>query len=369
MPPTHDCLIVGAGVIGLSLAYELSTHGSRVRVIDAREPGQESSWAGVGIFPPDPARPETPYEKLQSLSTELHGHWARRLLSETDIDNEFHRCGAIYVARDAITAAELAQNVRDWQAQGIAHQRLSLAAIAKLEPRLALGSTLQDAYLLPDEYQMRNSRHLKALVAACTQRGVEITTGAAAEGFAVRSGRVESVRTSQGEMTAKSFCITAGAWSRMVGEHVGLNLAVKPMRGQIVLLRPESPLLERIYYEGARYLVPRRDGRILVGSTVEDVGFDRRTVSHVVEWLLNFAHDVVPDLRTAQFETVWSGLRPGNGDGFPYLGRAPHLENLYVATGHFRAGLHLAPGTAVVMSQLIRGQQPQVDLEPFRVDR
>src|SRR5690606_21524108 len=163
--------------------------------------------------------------------------------------------------------------------------------------------------------------------------------------------------------------IAGGAWSGAILERLGCRAAIRPMRGQIVMLSGTAPLVRRVVNLGESYLVPRPDGRMLVGSTMEDVGFDKRNTACAIGELIQFALRLVPDLKTFQPERIWAGLRPGNADGLPYLGGVPGLENAYVAAGHFRQGLHLSTGTAVVMSQLMRGQKPQIDLSPFRIDR
>jgi glycine oxidase len=150
---------------------------------------------------------------------------------------------------------------------------------------------------------------------------------------------------------------------------LGIYARIKPIRGQIVLLTSPRSVLSRIVNEGSRYLVPREDGRLLVGSTEEDSGFDRATTAGGVAGLLDFAFSLVPELKRAAVERYWAGLRPATDDGLPYLGRVPDLDNVFVAAGHFRGGLQLSTGTAVTMSQCILGQRPQVDLTAFRLDR
>jgi glycine oxidase len=150
---------------------------------------------------------------------------------------------------------------------------------------------------------------------------------------------------------------------------VGCRIDVHPVRGQIALLNTGDPLLQRILLQGKRYLVPRGDGRVLVGSTEEDVGFDPRTTAAAIEGLLSFARSVVPELATAHVERCWAGLRPGSCDGLPYLGRVPGCDNFFVAAGHFRAGIQLAPITGMVMKELILGKTPTVPLAAFRPDR
>jgi glycine oxidase len=364
-----DCLIVGGGVIGLSLAYELAGHGLQVRLIDAGQPGREASWAGAGILPPAWADADDPLEQLTALSNTLHAQWSADLLKTTGNDNGFRRSGAIYLARDADEARRLSQFAALAESRGIVAERLSAASLVELEPSLLPRDMVEAAYHLPDECQLRNPRHLKALAVACAQRGVEILPGVSAEEFEVRGDRISGVRTNRGLLRADAVCITTGAWTTALLKKLGIAPRIKPIRGQIVLLSTARPVLSRIINEGSRYLVPRVDGRLLVGSTEDDVGFDRGTTAAGVAGLLDFALSLVGDLDAATIERTWAGLRPATSDGRPYLGPLPGLENAFVAAGHFRSGLQLSTGTAVVMSQLIRGEQPQVDLSIFRADR
>jgi glycine oxidase len=364
-----DCLIVGGGVIGLSLAYELAGQGLRVRLIDSGRPGQQASWAGAGILPPASAAAGDALEQLTALSNDLHRRWSEELRASTSIDNGYRHCGAVYLARSAAEAASLQRFASQASAHNIVAQRLSPAALDEIEPALRPSGAVEAAYWVPAECQLRNPRHLKALVAGCLNRGVEITEGAAAIDFEIRGGRVRSVQTALGLMPVDRVCVTAGSWTGALAAKLGIEPAIVPIRGQMVLLSLASPILSRIVNEGSRYLVPRADGRLLVGSTEEHVGFDRSTTSEAIAGLLEFAVSLVPDLATAPIERSWAGLRPSTRDARPYLGRVPNLENAFVAAGHFRSGLQLSTGTAVVMSQLIRGLELQIDLSPFCLDR
>ncbi|MBI3839777.1 MAG: glycine oxidase ThiO [Planctomycetia bacterium] len=364
-----DCLIVGGGVIGLSLAYELAGHGCRVRVIDCGQPGKEASWAGAGILPPACPVADDPLEKLTAISNEMHRQWSAELLASTGVDNGYRRSGAVYLARNATAAEQLDRFAGLAHAQKIDAQRLTHTELDDLEPSLRPSGTVAAAYLVPDECQIRNPRHLKALLIGCACRGVEITSGAAAEDFEIRGGRIRAVRTNLGPLSADRVCIATGSWSAALAKKLGASPEIKPVRGQMVLVSLLRPAVSRIVNEGIRYLVPRADGRLLVGSTEEDVGFDRGTTVGAVAGLLQFALSLVPDLATAQVDRTWAGLRPATRDGLPYLGRVSGLDNAFIAAGHFRSGLQLSTGTALVMSQLIRGRQPDVDLTMFRVDR
>jgi glycine oxidase len=150
---------------------------------------------------------------------------------------------------------------------------------------------------------------------------------------------------------------------------LGVTTGILPVRGQMVLFRGPTRPFQRVLNEGSRYLVPRDEGYVLAGSTEEEVGFDKRTTPEATHQLKEFACELVPLLRRFQVEQTWAGLRPGTLDGFPYLGKIPGLDNTYAAAGHFRSGLQLSTGTAVVLGQLIRGERPAVDLTPFRVGR
>jgi glycine oxidase len=364
-----DLLVVGGGVIGLSIAYEAAKRGRGVRVIDAAQPAREASWAGAGILPPAGEGDHDQLEQLVALSNRLHAAWTEDLRAETGIDNGYRRCGAIYLAREACDVGPL-DELAHWAAsRNIVAEPLLAGMLQEVEPALRPSGKVAAAYLMPEERQIRNPRHLKALLLACAQRGVEISAGLAAEDFEIRGRRVRAVRTIEGPIAAGQVCLTTGSWTAAVARRLGVQLAIKPMRGQIALLSLHQPILSRIVNEGSRYLVPRSDGRLLVGSTQEDAGFDRSNTAGAIGELLRFAQSLVPDLATAQLERTWAGLRPATRDGLPYLGAVPELDNAWIAAGHFRGGLQLSTGTAIVMNQLLAGERPEVDLAAFRLDR
>ncbi|MCA9102402.1 MAG: glycine oxidase ThiO [Planctomycetales bacterium] len=370
---TSDCLIIGGGVIGLSLAYELACAGLSVHVVDQGAPGREASWAGAGILPPQselgaPAA----LKELGILSSRLHAEWSVRLEDETGVDNGYRRCGAWNLATNQGEAAELERAAAAWRDDDLDVQLVDPDELAQLEPVLAdqrRRLPIQAAALLADESQVRNPRHLRALLSACQRRGVTITANSAITDVEHAAGRVAAVQSGTTRISAGHYCVTAGAWSGGVLERLGASLPIRPMRGQIVLLSTIATLFSRVLNVGPRYLVPRADGRVLVGSTVEDAGFNKQTTADGVGGLLRFALELVPALADARLERTWAGLRPQTDDGLPYLGRLPNLANASVATGHFRSGLHLSTGTAVVMGQLIRGETPRVDLAPFSPTR
>ena len=363
-----DVVVVGGGVIGLSVAYCLAREGVASTVLDQGEPGQGASWAGAGMIPPHVERLKTnPTIELRSWSAILYPEWSTALLEETGIDNGYRRTGGVDVAADLDEEDELKTSAGRWRAERIAYERMAPGDFARVEP--ALNPELRVAYFLPDRAQIRNPRHLKALIASLEARGVDLRPGSGAIGFESGGGRVSAVRTESGPIPCGTAIVAAGAWSSGLMALMGVRVETPPLKGQIVLLRSHRPLLRRIVEHGKNYLVPRDDGRVLVGATEEEAGFDTRTTPEALRDLLAEAHRLCPSLVDAEVERTWAGLRPGSVDSKPYLGFAPGFSNLIVATGHKRAGLQLAPASAEVIADLVMGRSPRVDLSPYRLDR
>lgn len=367
-----DVLIVGGGVVGLSLAWRLAQRGLRVQLIDRGPIGKEASWAGAGIIPAAAQRPDRhPYDQLRGLACSLHGKWGQELKEATGIDNGFRRCGAIHLARQPGEAAALSAWIETEREEGIDIERLDEARLREIEPGLTAVTSprpLMAAYIR-GEAQLRNPRHLKALLEACKLAGVIMSPGIETQNLVLQGNQLTALETSAGRLEAGAYCFTAGAWTGLLLKQLGLSLGIIPIRGQMILYRCDRSPIERIVNEGSRYLVPRDDGHVLAGSTEEEAGFEKITTPAALHDLATFASGLVPVLREATIERSWAGLRPGSLDGLPYLGSLPGLKNAFVAAGHFRSGLHLSPGTAVVMSQLLRGETPQIDLAPFRIGR
>ncbi|QDS99702.1 glycine oxidase ThiO [Adhaeretor mobilis] len=369
-PEHYEVAIIGGGVIGLSLAWELSRRGRSVCVIERDQPGRAASWAGAGMIPPGPAREfwpaAEPYEQLAGLSGELHRKWHELLFDETGIDNGYRESGSIYLAEDENTTAALCERQGRWQQLGIEANSLSESQLANYEPVLAKAASSIE---VPGESQIRNPRHLQALVHACKQDGVRFVLGTEASGFHEDDKRLMEVKAGDHRIVAEQFCVTAGCWSGKLTGKLGIKLPIQPLRGQIALLKGAPGILKRIVNVGSRYLVPREDGRILVGSTVEEVGFNARTTNEGIAGLLEFVARIAPPLAELSIEKTWAGLRPATPDGLPYLGPCGDLENAWVATGHFRAGLQLSTGTARVMADAMCEKQPEISLAAFSLDR
>lgn len=363
---------MGAGVIGMSLAWELAQRDHTVHVVESGEIGRGASWAGAGILPSAPTQAVIdPYDQLQSFSHELHPQWAARLAEETGVQTGYRRCGGIHLARSRAEMATLLASQMWWEEHGIEFEALSAQRLQSLEPELpTFGSDELRAWRLPNDCQLRNPWHLQALEVACRQRGVQFLSHSEIVDMTTRGDRVTSLATADGrQLRGERFCICSGAWARKTLDRLKVSNGILPIRGQMVLYHTPTPLLRHVVNEGHRYLVPRDDGYLLAGSIEEEVGFVSETTSQGIEQIANWAVDVLPKLASAEVVKTWAGLRPGSFDGLPYIGSVPGLNNLFIAAGHFRSGLHLSCGTAIVLANLIDGRPNDIDLHPFRVGR
>ena len=369
-----DVLIAGGGVVGLAIARELALSGLKVTLLDRQNFGREASWAGAGILPP--TVPTPPDDLLNRLTTATHALWPRLaadLLETTGIDNGFRTCGGITLPGDAVDVAELTfreperrlpdDEINAWRRSGALVEPLDAGAIEHLEP--ALAPQPRGGFRLPELCQVRNPRHLRALLADVQRLGVDLQPDCEVLELCREGERVLGVTTTTGRIAAGAVVIAAGAWSRTLlpPESVAFP-QIEPVRGQIVLYRLERPPVRHVIECGHRYIVPRDDGRVLVGSTEERAGFDHRTTPEGIAGPEAFAMTLLPSLRDAVKEREWAGLRPYSSSPLPSIGPVPGFSRLYVATGHFRSGLHLSPITARLMRQMITGQTPDY---PVRV--
>jgi glycine oxidase len=370
---SYDILLIGGGVIGLSLAWELAQRGERVCVVDRGEMGKDASWAGAGMIPAGPDRSHwplaTPFEQLAGLSQRLYPDWCDRLRDLTDNDSQYQACGALYLADNPTQAVDLQRKADRWKQLGIPCEAVDAQQVTELEPAIERNVCSLGGFHVPGESQLRNPRHLRGLIAACELQGVELLPYVAVEQFDSSGGRLIAARTSEGPIYADRFCITAGCWTGQLGESLGLDLPIRPIRGQILQLDGEPGLMRGIIWQGMNYFTPRLDGRLLVGSTLENVGFNKETTDSAISNLRRFANSLVPATAQLSERHRWAGLRPGTADDLPYLGRIPQLHNAWLAAGHYRSGLQLAPATAVVMRFLLQGEEPPIDVSPLGVER
>jgi glycine oxidase len=361
-----DVLIVGGGVIGLTTAWYLAGEGVAVTLAERGEIGRQASWAGAGILPPaDLGQARSPIDRLRAHSVRLYPGLSAQLREQTGIDNGYVACGGLELLDPDVPAALLPSE--EWHGEGVPCERLDRAGLHRREP--ALAPDLDRGVWIPGVAQVRNPRHLKALQAGCAARGVRLLPGWPVERLVSDGSRIAAFEGPAGRLAAGQVLLAAGAWTAQLLRQAGRSPDIRPIRGQMVLFATGRPGVRPVLMQGKRYLVPRTDGRVLAGSTEEDVGFDARATGGGIAGLIAFATRLVPALAEATLETCWAGLRPGSPDEVPYLGRVPGWDNLHVASGHFRAGLQLSPATGLVMAQHLLGVPTLLPLEPFALDR
>lgn len=366
-----DLLIIGGGAVGLSLGWEMSRRGFSVQLVRDNNSAPPASWAGAGILPPAPGIDVAdPYQQLCRISHLAHRKWAAELREKTGIDNGFRQCGGLYLAKSPIEAATLRGNTLWWDDHNIQYQECSAGEVVGLEPDLApIRDSIHSAWFLPGEHQIRNPDHLNALEKACELSGAKLHDDTMIESLTLDGDHVLGARSASQEFHAKRTCICSGAWSRLALEQVGTNTGIMPIRGQMLLYKLPSQVFKHVINEGNRYMVAREDGHLLAGSIEEEVGYEIATTKAATNDIQQWAESILPILRDQSLKSSWAGLRPGSFDGFPYMGPISRYNNLFVASGHFRSGLHLSPGTAIVMADIIQGKTPAIDLTPFRPSR
>jgi glycine oxidase len=363
-----DTLIVGGGLIGCALAAELAARGRRVTVLERGEPGGEASGAAAGMFSPQAeASAPSAFFALSLESRSLYPAWAQTLREETGLDVGYRRCGllrCVFGGPEAEDGALFASY--DWQRRaGLSVEDRAPSTLAsELDGRLS--RDVRRAVFFPDEATVDPPVLVRAAWLSARRRGVRVRTGVTVRRFRIESGVCVGVETDAGDFAASQTVDAAGAWAAF-DPSCRVSIPVHPVRGQMVRLRVEGPPLRTMVRSDEVYAVPRPDGTVLVGSTIELVGFHKAVTAEAVQRLIAGAVALVPELRFAQFVSAWSGLRPGTPDGLPILG-ASGVPGLFLATGHFRNGILLAPITAMAMADLLTGPTAR-DLSAFSVAR
>jgi glycine oxidase len=348
-------LIVGGGIIGCGLALRLADEGMKVTVVERGEPGREASWAAAGMLAPSSEHHEEPaMEELARASAALYPEWLERLGADAASKVEYRTEGTLQVAFSEEEEGEL---------EALPGERISPAEARCREP--ALSEQVIAAIHLPDDRQLDNRRLMELLVQACVRAGVGFHTGMKVGEVVVESGRATGVRAADGmRLEGDAVVNTAGCWAAQLGPESARLAPSAPVRGQIMVLQAEKGFLRHVVRAPASYLVPRHDGRVLVGGTMEKVGFDRSVTSGGLHGLATKAHGLVPDTARLAFDGAWAGLRPGSPDDLPILG-ATDIEGYFVATGHFRNGILLAPMSVQLMAEVILGRAASLPVGPF----
>lgn len=346
---TWDVIIIGGGIIGLSLAIELRKRDASVLVVERGEPGREASHAAGGMLVDCPLETPEVLQPLATASAKMYPEFAYELEVESEMKVDLRDRGTIVFPEE---------RPEDWQ-----ELWRSSAAVPtrprELEPAI---SSSKSAGFLVKERSVDPRALTAAAIKTAKNRGVDFSSGDPVTGIDVSDGRVAGVTTTKTSFSAPNAVNCAGAWSGQVAPH---DFPTRPVKGQMLcLITPSRELIRHLIRSPEVYLIPRSDGRLLVGATVEEAGFDKRTDRATIQRLHRAALALVPKLTEAKILEDWAGLRPGTPDALPILGATETL-GYYVATGHFRDGILLAPITAQVMANVITGCAAGYDLKSF----
>ncbi|WP_296125678.1 glycine oxidase ThiO [Pseudomonas sp. Ga0074129] len=353
-------LIVGGGVLGLLSAYALASAGNHVALFDSQSVGTESSWAGGGIVSPlYPWRYSPAVTALSHWSQDFYPKLGEQLLAQTQVDPEVYATGLYWLDLD-----DDAQALAWARREGRLLREVAMADVHRAVPALATGFGC--ALHMADVANVRNPRLIKALRAALLQMpNVTLHEHCAVTGFIREGERIAGVQTRQGDMRADQVVLAAGAWSGELMKTLGLELPVEPVKGQMILYKCAADFLPSIVLAKGRYAIPRRDGHVLVGSTLEHAGFDKTPTEDALESLKASAVELLPALANAEVVGHWAGLRPGSPEGIPFIGPVPGHEGLWLNCGHYRNGLVLAPASCQLLADLMLGREPIVDPAPY----
>jgi glycine oxidase len=363
-----DVVVVGGGVIGCAVARHAALGGLSVCVVERGQPGAEASHAAAGMLSPlAEASHPGPFLDLLLRAREVFPEMADALREETGADVGYNDAGTLYLSLREADDAELEERFAWQSAAGLPVERLSGDEVRAMEP--AVSPSVRSALRFPGDHQVENRILARALWAAAARAGAGFRLGADAVALLRDGDRVAGVELSGGErIAARQVVIAGGCWA---GHLAGLPrpVPVEPVLGQLLALESIPPIFRHVVDSPRCYVVPRSDGRLIVGATVEHAGFRKSVTPAGLRMLIDGAMEVAPSLSSAPVAETWAGLRPGTPDGQPILGRDPDVDGLVYATGHFRNGILLAPLTGQLIGDMLLGRAPSTDLAPFGISR
>ncbi len=359
---THDIIVVGGGIIGAGIAWELAERGKRVLLVDRQQPGQEASWAAAGMLAPGPeyAGAEALVE-LGSASFALYPEFVRRVEARSAMRTGFREKPAIHLYFGEPAEAEQAATLARFRKARVPLEAIGVGEARRLEP-LATPQA-RCAVLAPREAHVDNRALTTAVLTAAARAGAEVGAGTPVQRLLLSGAKCIGVETPDGKIFSGCVVLAAGPYCSQI-EGMAQLAPTRPVRGQMVALRAAGVQLGHVLRSERGYLVPRDDGRIVCGSTLEDAGYEKRLTPAGLRGILDAALELAPQLAGAEVVESWSGLRPDTPDHLPIIGPAD-MEGLFLATGHFRNGILLAPITVKNVAEWIVEGKPSLDLRAY----
>ncbi|MFN2597170.1 MAG: glycine oxidase ThiO [Pyrinomonadaceae bacterium] len=365
-----DVIVLGGGVAGLAVARELALRGVRVTLVERATLGKEASWAAAGMLAPQVEADERDeFFDFACESRDAYPAFADALREETGVDIELDCTGTLYLAFTEEDDCECLRRFECQRGAGLIVERLTAEEVRALEPNLS--PRVRSALRFPRAWAVENRKLCDALARACRRAGAEILEGTEARSVSADGARFASVETSRGTLGADACVVACGAWSSRlpikVSDGAQESPAVEPVRGQILCyaMGAGAPLVSHVVYSPRGYVVPRRDGRLLAGTTVERAGFDKSVTDEGRRAITAHPVEIAPAVEGLRQTDEWAGLRPRADDALPLLGMSTEIENLFYATGHYRNGILLAPLTGALVADLITTGETPAPLAPF----
>jgi glycine oxidase len=357
-----DVVIIGGGIIGMLTARELHNAGVDVLVIERGPLGGESSWAGGGIISPlYPWRYSRSVNQLAEISKTIYPQLAQQLQDESGVDCELITSGLLYADLDE------QQQAQSWASEwSVDLQTVTDAQhVHQIEPEV--NAAIDGGLWLPDIMQIRNPKLVKALKGSFDSLGIKYYEHMPVTELMIEAGVVKGVTTAAAHYSADKVVIASGAWSAGFIKDEK-NVEVEPVKGQMIMFRGEPGLIRRMVLSSGHYIIPRKDGRVLAGSTLERTGFDKTVTDDAMVELRRAAVEIIPALGDMKIERQWAGLRPGTEQGIPYICTHPEIEGLYINAGHYRNGVVLGAASVRLMTELVLGKSPSIDPAAYALD-
>ncbi|WP_372403424.1 glycine oxidase ThiO [Acinetobacter piscicola] len=360
--------IIGAGVSGLLTALELVEQGCTVTIFDQQHAGHAASWAGGGILSPMyPWRYPREVNYLAQHGKQLYQDWNQKLLPATGIDFEIHETGMLIFDEADF---EIGLNYKDQYQEPMQHcEYLQRESLETVNPHIA--EQFQHAIYFPHLANVRNPRLLKSLISYLKQHpNVEVIENTWIEKFNLQNNQIQSIQSSNGQhCAADQFVMTTGAWSNTWSTQLKCSIPVEPVQGQMLLFKTPENWLPTMCMNNVMYLIPRMDGHVVCGSSMNHLGFDQRPSVQTQQNIYRACTEMVPELANFPIVKQWAGLRPSSPTGIPYIGQMPDIENLWANFGHYRNGLCMGPASARLLRQMMLKQDTIVDPHAYSTQR
>ncbi|MCP3848854.1 MAG: glycine oxidase ThiO [Gammaproteobacteria bacterium] len=360
----NKVIIIGAGIIGMLTARLLNKAGVSVTIIEQGYAGKESSWAGGGIISPlYPWRYSEPVTRLAQWGQKYYPDLLEEIHLNSGIDPEYIQSGLLYLDIED----ELSQALQWEKNHGYDFTSFSGNDLKKVEPGLGdfYGAVGKSGWLTESIGQVRNPRLVRSLREDLLSLGVTIEQQTQALSFITEEGTVKGVKTDKGSFYGDQVVVAGGAWSARLLEQWVKTPKIAPVKGQMIVFKAEPGVVSRIVLSKGRYVIPRKDGRVVLGSTLEFEAFDKTTTDDVLDELKQEAYRIIPALENYPVEKQWAGLRPGSIDGVPYIGEHPELKNLFLNAGHFRNGVVIGLASCQLLVNELLGEEAIIDPKPY----